>query len=147
MKESDLYPPVRDWLRARGYTIYVERFDADIVAVKDGRLLAVELKLCFTQQLYSQLQARATWADEVMAAVGSAPRAFKAMRYMGYGLLLVSNGKVRQKFKTRPQPWQFHKRRLYRLKVLADELPAMDHELAGVMSVEAGLQRAKRFTP
>lgn len=138
VKESDLYVPVRDWLAARGWVIHVEIFDADIVAVRDGRMLAVELKPCLTQDLMNQLHHRAVWADEVIGAIASEPRGrLHALRYYGFGLLQVIDGKVRQRIKPRPQPWQWHRTRAYRLKKLNSRPPAADHEVAGLPGCSA----------
>jgi hypothetical protein len=132
MKESDLYIPVRNWLIARGYEIHVEIFDADIVAVKDGELTAVELKACLSSDLYRQCCNRARWADYVIAAVASVPRQVGMYTHAGFGVLLVNGGKVHQKAKPRPQPWLWHKMHDYRVKKLTGRLPAQEHELAGL---------------
>jgi hypothetical protein len=137
MKESDLYAPVRDWLTARGYTIHVEVFDADIVATKDGKLTAVELKPCLTNGLFCQCVTRAKWADEVIAAIASDPRGTGGMKQHGFGLLQVVNGKVRVRVHPKPQPWYWHKMRAYRMKKLANRAPAMPHEVAGLPSCPA----------
>jgi hypothetical protein len=104
MRESDLYPPVRDWLIARGYEVHVEIFGHDIVALKDGKALVVELKLGLTRVLTKQLESAANWADEVMGAVGVEVIIGKsgecgAYRYNGFGLLQVVGGKVRQRIR------------------------------------------------
>lgn len=132
MKESELYIPVRDWLVKQGWTIYVEHFDADIIAMKDGVVRVVELKTGFTDKLYWQACQRAQWADEVMGAVPVAPKYSGRWTDEGFGLLIVTGGKVRQKHKPRPQPWQWRKKRKYRIKELLRRGPAMDHEVAGL---------------
>lgn len=134
MKESDLYQPVRDWLVSKGYEVYVEKFDADIVAMKDGKITVVELKPCLTHKLIAQCHNRSQWADFVFMAVASTPRTIGGPKYYGYGVLQVTGGKVRQRAMARPQPWQWHKKRNYRLKKLASQNPAMDHEVAGLPS-------------
>lgn len=134
MRESDLYVPVRDWLAARGYAVYVERFGADVVAVRGGELTVVALKLCLTQGLMEQLGWRAQWADYVIAAVASEPKHLSGLRYAGYGLLQVRDGKARQRLVARPQPWLWHRKHDYRAKKLAGEAPAMAHEVAGLPS-------------
>ena len=134
MKESALYPPVRDWLIKNGYVVHVEVFDCDIVAVKDGLLTVVELKTCLSMDLYNQCVARTRWADFVIAAVGSVPRSTSGFTHMGFGVLLVTGGKVRRKHQPRPQPWHWHKAHGYRLKKLTGRLPAEPHELAGIRS-------------
>jgi len=143
MRESDLYPPVRQWPLARGYEVHVEIFGADVVAVKDGQLTVVELKVAWTNQLFQQLIDRAGWADFVFAAVPAAmartreaTSKTKGARYRGFGVLAVDceRCKVKQVAKPRQQPWMFVKRRNYRLKELTGRPPAMDHELAGLPS-------------
>jgi hypothetical protein len=134
-----LYIPVRDWLRSRGYAVHVEQFDGDVIAVKDGLLVAVELKLCLEQGLIRQLQQRAMWADRVYAAIASTPRTVADIKYGGFGLLMVNvdAGTLRERIKPKPQPWFFHKRRLYRLKKLTGRPEAMDHEMAGLPACKA----------
>ena len=148
MRESDLYAPVKRWLDAHGYVVYVEIFDCDIVAVKDGRLTAIELKLGHTEVLQRQLQDRARWADEVFCAVPVRPRYTTGYTYHGYGVLLVNEDKCRQIVKPRQQPWFREKQRKYRFKVLNHRAPAMDHEIAGLPSCrELRQQRVRRLEP
>ena len=148
MRESDLYAPVKRWLDAHGYVVYVEIFDCDIVAIKDGRLTIVELKLGHTAALQRQLADRARWADEVFCAVPIRPRFASGYRYHGYGVLLVSDNKCRQIVKPRQQPWFREKQRKYRFGVLRNQAHAMDHEIAGLPSCrELRQQRLRRSQP
>ena len=137
MKECDLYIPVREWLRKHGWVVHVEKFDADIVAIKDGRLLAVELKTYFTRKLISQCVARAAWADEVMAATPINPKTRSELKYCGIGYLQVIDGEAILQVKPRPQPWSWHKKHAYRVKVLNSRASAMDHEIAGLPACHA----------
>lgn len=145
MKESDLYIPVRDWLRSRGYTVHIEVFDCDVIGINEaGHLVAVELKRGMTHGLYEQLVARAIWADEVWAAVPPTAETPKDMfSYHGFGLLIVSGQKLRVKRKARPQPWHWHRTREYRRGVLRGRSPAHDSHVAGLPSCsQAREQRA-----
>jgi hypothetical protein len=151
MKESELYPPVRDWLVARGYEIHVEVFDCDIVAVKDDKLTAIELKLGLTWDLVNQLCSRIAWADFIIGAVPGVrgqygPDVHRGqVRAMGLGILLVSGSKVHQMLAPRPQPWGWQQKHAYRLKKLTGRPPAMEHEVAGLPSCPAlRAQRALR---
>ncbi|MFO7611853.1 MAG: DUF2161 family putative PD-(D/E)XK-type phosphodiesterase [Clostridia bacterium] len=100
MKETDLYLPVKEFLEMQGYSIRSEVRDADIAAVKDGRLLIVELKAAINLKLLIQLVKRQRLTDSVYAAV---PRpAYKRrfgkdfkdkaylLRRLGIGLILVA---------------------------------------------------------
>lgn len=152
MKESDLYIPVRDWLQERGHEVHAEIFDADIVTVCDGKLWAVELKPCLDQALYRQLADRERWADYVCGVVAAKPRKqnqyYSHLKYLGYGLLQVTGGRIHQRLKARPQPWQWHKKHAYRMKRLGDRAPAQPHELAGLpCNSQLRQQRRKRESP
>jgi hypothetical protein len=150
MRESDLYPAVRDWLLSQGYEVHVEVFGHDIVAVKDGLCTVVELKVCLSEKVLDQCRDACNWADFVFAAVPreSAERLkgrVKCCRYYGYGVLAVDGAKVRQKAMARPQPWGRVRRRAYRIELLTGRRPAMDHEVAGLPSCPAlREQREKR---
>lgn len=139
MRESDLYPPVRDWLIGRGYEIHVELFGCDIVAVKNGVLVAVELKVSFTNRLVCQLRSRRPWADFVIAATAgkiNGPHRLDfrngLMQVEGYGLICVDGRHAAMLIKPRRQKDCKPSRQKYRLKILAGRAPAMEHELAGL---------------
>src|SRR5690606_35096974 len=133
MKERDLYPPVRKWLESQGYTVYVERFDCDVIGVRGDEICVVELKLEFSKRLWEQLQDRARWAHFVYCAVPATacPKKFDGLAYHGFGLLLVDGDKARKKRKAMPQPWFMVKQRRYRLKVLSGMESAQDYHCAG----------------
>ena len=144
MKESDLYQPVRDWLRSRGYVVHVEIFDCDVVGINEaGHMVAVELKLGMHADLCTQLNNRCRWADEVWAAVPhTAGKPFKSWEYYGWGLLIIRNGKLSVRRKARPQPWFWHRSRAYKRGRLMGRLPARDTDLAGLPSCR--LRREQR---
>lgn len=149
LRERDLYAPVRDWLASRGYTIHVEVFEADVVAVKDGLITAIELKTSQTDGLCVQVNRRCQWADYVYAAVPSNRiRATSQFKGHGIGLLAVdpTSGSVRERLKPKPQPWWWRKRHDYRAKKLATRAPAMAHECAGLpCTPELKANRLKRL--
>lgn len=131
-KESDLYPPVRDWLERQGYKVYVEQFGVDVIGLRDSTLVVVELKLCLTHRLRYQLQVVSGWADFVYGAVPTVPRLYRGLRHEGFGLLIVRGGKVYQRIKAQQQPFLRERKRAYRFKQLAGRGPALHDELAGL---------------
>lgn len=139
-----MYPPVRDWLRAQGYAVHVELFGCDVVGVKDETIVAVELKLCLTKGLGFQCQHAAAWADYVYCAIPTTPKYCGGMLQQGIGVLIVKDGKVKQKHKARPQPWYRHRSRKRRFEKLAGRAPAMEHELAGLPCCPALKEQRKR---
>lgn len=105
--ETDLYPPVKAWLEAKGYTVKGEVGAADVVAAMDGALAIVELKLGFSLVLLQQAVARQALCDAVYVAVprwrGKAGwRSFKGnlglCRRLGLGVLSVqmAGGEVQE---------------------------------------------------
>lgn len=70
LKETDLYPPVKAFLEARGYMVKGEVGAADVVARRGGEEpLIVELKTGFSLQLLQQAIARQAISDTVYVAV------------------------------------------------------------------------------
>jgi hypothetical protein len=70
MRETDLYPPVKAFLRAQGYTVKAEIAEADVVGVRgDEPPVIVELKTGFSLSLVHQGIARQSITDTVYVAV------------------------------------------------------------------------------
>ena len=97
MHETDLYPPVKAFLEAQGYTVKSEVDGCDVVAIRGGEPpMIVELKTGFSLSLVFQGVARQSVADNVYLAVppfpGRAGRRKDALalcRRLGLGLLTV----------------------------------------------------------
>lgn len=84
MRETDMYPPVKKFLEQEGYTVHSEVDGIDILAKKDGEMIAVEMKTAFNLKLVYQLIERRKIADKVYAYIplgkgGRWPKEFKRM--------------------------------------------------------------------
>ena len=98
-RETDLYPAVKKFLEAHGFSVKGEVGGCDVVGVKPGEaevLVVCELKLGFTLELLLQSVDRFTAADAVWMAVPRTgrgwdrdPRVTKLCRLVGFGLLAV----------------------------------------------------------
>ncbi len=96
-KESDLYPPIKAYLEAQGYTVKAEIGACDVMAVRgDEPPVCVELKLTFSLALILQGAARQAVFEHVYLAVpvnkGWAVRyadILRLCRRLGLGLLAV----------------------------------------------------------
>jgi hypothetical protein len=97
-RESDLSPPVKRWLEARGLTVKGEVGAADLVAVGGDDPVIVELKLSFTLSLFHQAVQRLKLSPLVFVAVArpEGPSARRVLRdnadlcrRLGLGLLTV----------------------------------------------------------
>jgi Uncharacterized conserved protein len=69
LRETDLYPAVKAYFEGLGYVVKAEVRDADVVAVKDGQTVIVELKTGFSLLLLQQGVARQALTDQVYLAV------------------------------------------------------------------------------
>lgn len=99
LRETDLYPPVRDFLTAQGYAVQAEVNGCDVVAKLEDQLLIVELKLGFSATLLVQATDRQRLADRVYVALPRPSTREWRQRWPGYlhllrrlelGLMLVS---------------------------------------------------------
>ena len=96
MRETDLYPPIKSFLEARGFEVKAEVNGCDVVAKRGGDApVVVELKLKFTLQVIYQAVDRLALTDHVYIAVAKAKRslpreAVKLCRRLGLGLIVVS---------------------------------------------------------
>src|SRR6056297_3302816 len=95
-READLYPPIKAYLEAQGFTVKGEVGKADMVAVRgDEDPVIVELKLRVNLTLYHQAVTRLRMTDLVYIAVPK-PKGRKALREntilcrrLGLGFLTV----------------------------------------------------------
>ena len=65
MKESELYAPLKGKFEKLGYSVRGEVKNCDLVAEKDGRFVAVEMKTSFNLKLVYQALERRKLAEEV----------------------------------------------------------------------------------
>lgn len=75
--ETDLYPPLRDFLTAQGYQVNSEVKHCDIVATRGDEVVIVEMKKSFNTTLLIQAVKRQKLTDNVYIAI---PRPRESMR-------------------------------------------------------------------
>jgi hypothetical protein len=88
LSETDLYPPVHDFLVQQGYTVQGEVKQCDVAAVKGGELVVVELKLRLNWEAIAQAAERQQIADVVYLAVHK-PANLRAWRRRSGRLLFL----------------------------------------------------------
>lgn len=86
--EVDLYPPLRDYLEAQGYTVRSEVNGCDVVAVKGGDLIVVELKRAFGIGLLVQAAERQRISDSVYVAIPRPSESLWSKKWKGFRHLL-----------------------------------------------------------
>jgi hypothetical protein len=94
-----MYAPVKAYLQALGWEVKAEVAGCDAAAVKDGKLLAAEMKLTLNLDVILQAVGRQKMADAVYIAVPKKPSSMRAQRWrdalellkrLNIGLLIVS---------------------------------------------------------
>ncbi len=97
MAETDLYPPIKQFLERQGYTVKAEVKSCDVVGLR-GREppVIVELKTAFSLQLVYQAVDRLALTDHVYVAVAAPKRglpreAVKLAKRIGIGVIIVSS--------------------------------------------------------
>lgn len=96
IKETDLYPPLQEWLEANGYIVHAEIKDCDVVARKDDDVVIIEIKRAINLDLLLQAVKRQQASESVYVAV-PAPRTadkrwselLRLLKRLELGLLLV----------------------------------------------------------
>ena len=115
LRETDLYPPVADYLGSLGYTVRSEVANCDITAAKGDDLIIVELKRNFSTDLLIQAAKRQRMTDSVYVALprpanGRKLRGMKhLLRRLELGLIFVSpNGRKKSRVEVafHPVPFQ-----------------------------------------
>ncbi|MEW6522512.1 MAG: DUF2161 family putative PD-(D/E)XK-type phosphodiesterase [Bacillota bacterium] len=131
IKETDLYPPVHDYLVSCGYTVRSEVRDVDITAVKGDQLVVLELKRAFSVDLLIQAVKRQKLADSVYVVLPYPRRGTQNRRWSDFchllrrlhlGLMLVSLGPPRPRVEVafHPLPFQPQRRSGQRRAVLEE---------------------------
>lgn len=127
MKEVDMYKPLQEFLKARGYLVYSEVENMDVFSRKDDQLLVVEMKKSFNLQLVYQLIERLKITDQVYAYViltkgGRWLKSYKKMcallRRLHCGLLTLDQH-THQKVVLEFEPGPFKPRKNYTKKKIA----------------------------
>jgi hypothetical protein len=116
MSETTLYPAVKKFLEAAGYSVKGEVHGCDAVALLDGdplHLSIVEMKLGFTLELLLQAADRLRAADEVWLAVPATrrgrdrdPRVHRLCRLIGFGLMAVHAARGQVEVLAEPRPYR-----------------------------------------
>jgi hypothetical protein len=141
MKEADLYPPLKQFLEARGYSVHGEVKNCDLVARKGDEVIIVEMKKRMTVSLLCQIARRKDVIPAVYAAVPVPPGKKEIPRYgevrhllrrLETGLILVRFMKTRIRVEVVQHP------REYELKTRQKRRASIIREISG---------RYAEFTP
>jgi len=128
LAETDLYPPIHNYLVAQGYTVRSEVQNCDITATKGDELIVIELKRSFSTELLIQAAKRQRIADSVYVALPR-PQSRRAWRGRQHLLRRLELGLIWVSFQSKqpsveivfhPLPFQRQKRRQAKRAVLSE---------------------------
>ncbi len=98
MKESDLYRPLKRWLKSRGFSVYPEVpfkwSPIDIVAARKGHLVGLEMKLSLSHKVIRQASRLQLYCNEAYVAIASEPKDLSRATRFGLGVLRVTGRDV-----------------------------------------------------
>ncbi len=121
--ETDLAQPVTAFLESQGYTVRSEVNGCDIVGLRDGRMVVVELKRNFTVTLLAQAADRQRVADAVYVALPRPAEPLRGKRWrilrhllrrLELGLLFVSFSTEKPRVQIVFHPVPFDRKRDHR---------------------------------
>lgn len=126
MKETDLYPVLKQFLQNQGYTVKGEINNCDVVALRDeGPPLVVELKLLLSLDVILQAVERLSLTPTVYIGVPKQSKSlqrrrkalFKLLKMLGVGLLVIDVKSTAVDVLIEPVPYQprHSKKRQHRL--------------------------------
>ena len=127
LRETDLFPAVRDYLARNGYEVRAEVKHCDVTARKGDDLILIELKRGFSTDLLIQAAARQRATDSVYVALPHPPCGGWSKRWRGIkhllrrlelGLLFVQGPEVEVVF--HPAPFQRQKRKAVRRAIIEE---------------------------
>lgn len=131
MKETDLYPPIRDWLTSQGFEVRAEVNYCDVTAIKGDEVVVVEIKRVLGIDLLVQAVDRQTITDSVYLAVPGPisltrrsrwRKKITLLRRLELGLIVV-NLSARAKtiqIVCHPEPYQRQKKKQKKLALLEE---------------------------
>ncbi|MDR6123464.1 hypothetical protein QFZ87_003061 [Bacillus sp. SLBN-46] len=120
LQEMDLYKPIQTFFVNEGYEVYGEVKDCDMVAVKGGELVVIELKLTLSVDLLIQAAKRQRITDQVYIAIPKPKDRLNSKRWadkchlirrMELGLIVVSSLSKRAKTEVVFHPSPFDRRK------------------------------------
>ena len=128
--ETSLYPAVKTFLEAQGFTVKGEIRGCDVVAVRGDEppmLVICELKMGLSLELLLQGIDRMGTADDVWLAVAATrkgrdrdSRAHRLCRMLGFGLLAVNAARTRVEILVEPAPYQPRRNAKERKRILKE---------------------------
>jgi len=150
MKETEMYPPLKQFLEKKGYAVHSEVEGADVIARKGDEFMVVEMKTSFNLQLVYQLIERLKMTPLVYAYVplekgGRWPKSFKRMcgllKRLHCGLMTV-DAETLKEVAVEFEPAEFKGRKNYTRK----NLTLKEFDGRSIDLNEGGSTREKLFT-
>lgn len=121
--ETDLFDPVKRYFQAQGYKVQAEVYNCDIVAIREGSLVIIELKLNLNITLLMQAAQRQRITPNVYIAIKRPKTSLRKkkwrdlvhlIRRLELGLILLSFEDEEPSLKVIHKPGSFNRKRSLR---------------------------------
>lgn len=101
MRETELFPPLKEYFNKLGYKVYTEvpcyGRCIDIVAVCDKEIISIEMKLCLNYKVFDQARSNKCMCNKSYIAIPTKPRNKHIKEWcqkLGIGILRVKDGEI-----------------------------------------------------
>ena len=135
MKESDLFAPIKAFFEARGYEVYAEVKNCDIIAKNENELIIIETKLNFNAKLLYQALDRQKIASKIYIAIPHPKMRKNNLKHITYiaerleiGLLTVDFTAPKQKVYEILEPLMTNRRNNKKTRAILDEMEGREYD-------------------
>ena len=134
MKEYQLFAPIKTYFEDKGYSIYAEVKNCDVIAQKEKEIIIIEMKLRFNIKIIYQALDRQKISDKVYVAL---PRPKKNKEYikkilksLELGLIIIENNKIIEIFEPLKEAPRNNKRKRELIKEIEER--EIDDNIGGI---------------
>ena len=154
MREVDLYPQLKHFLTQQGYEVKGEVHHCDVIAVRDKRVVAVELKMSINLTVLLQAVDRLNVTDTVYIGVPKGidrlkkqrSRMIRLLRMLGLGLMVIDPTAASGAVDVLCDPSEYKPRQVKRRtsRLLGEFMHRVGDPNAGGSNVRHGIMTAYR---
>ena len=93
LKEKDLFPPLKSWLKNNGYKVYAEVLNKDVIAKKDDEFVGFELKMSCSKKGIQQAYNSMIFCGKAYIVISSKPKSQSVVecKKRGIGIIRINN--------------------------------------------------------
>jgi hypothetical protein len=108
LKEVNLFPPLRNWLKNNGCKVFTEIYGCDVVSYKDGEFVGYELKMACNDKVIRQAYCHIVSFGKCFAVVPVNPRkeSIEKCKKFGVGIIKINNNEIIEILPAKKLDWE-----------------------------------------